>query len=129
MDLISSRCLAVFVQLTIAAENDVLATGSLFSWLRKSPLEDDGSTLELRVGGDGSAMGTLDTINILVSNSVSLASLLLAYTAWRQSRRAAPTITFTVDSITVTAEDATPATVERITRVLEAALTPDDDAA
>jgi len=116
--------------LSIAADDDPLATASLYTWLRKSPLEGvQGEPLLVRRSGETTTMGAADVVNIVVSNAIGLGSLLVAFGSWRQSKRRAPAVTFRLGDVEVRLDDDDPETMKTVLRVLKARFASDDDAA
>jgi hypothetical protein len=115
------------VLLSIAAD-DTLALGSLYHWLRGTAAVTEHAELTPVPGTAGPTMNVLETVDVVLSNSVGLTSLLLAFAAWRRSGHRA-TVTLTVGATTVTLADADPATVAAIERSLRAAVDTDEHAA
>jgi hypothetical protein len=66
------------------------------------------------------AMGTVDVINLVLSQGFSAASLALAYASWRNVRPAAPSITISLDGASIVVTDASEETVLRIVEHLSA---------
>ncbi|TLP64020.1 effector-associated constant component EACC1 [Microbispora triticiradicis] len=107
--------------------------GSLYRWLRQDP--DVVRDVELSLGTAGShtpgRMGeTLDIINAVVSGTLGLGNLLLAYMGWRDSRRVRrgddggqngrpSVITVINGDITIDVSSATPETVQAIVDALD----------
>lgn len=71
-------------------------------------------------------MGSLEVIDVVLSNATGLASLALAYASWRRSRRAGPAVTFMrEDGRSVTVIEGTNAEVQAIVDALSADGEPD----
>ncbi|MFL4905086.1 effector-associated constant component EACC1 [Streptomyces sp. MMS24-I2-30] len=92
-------------------------TASLQRWLAADP-ELRGEVTFAPTSG-AAAPGTmggasLDVINVVVSNSLALGSLLVALAGWRSSRPRPPQITLERDGVVVTVHDASPETVEQV---------------
>jgi Effector Associated Constant Component 1 len=79
------------------AEEDELT--ELYQWLADDPeLRLSGIELTREERDDAGTMGlSLDAINVLLSNSISLGGLILSYRAWRDSRSKPPKIRIQAD--------------------------------
>jgi hypothetical protein len=115
------------VKLTIAAD-DTFALGTLYTWLRGTADVTAHADLTAVPGAAGRTMNVLETIDVVLSNTIGLTSLLVAVKAWRGSGRRA-TVTFTAGDITLTATDPDPATVAAMERLLRAAVATGEHAA
>lgn len=60
--------------------------------------------------------GALDAVDVVLSNGIDLASLIVSIAAWRASRPRPPQITLERDGSVITLRDSSPETVERILR-------------
>lgn len=101
---------------------DSLALGSLYNWLNRNTLA---GTVRLDRPGSTNAetMGALEVIDVTLTQLVSIGTLLATFASWRQSRRAAPKITFKIGAVEITAADASPETLALLDRTMRAALT------
>ncbi|MEV7420887.1 hypothetical protein [Streptomyces sp. NPDC089919] len=70
----------------------------------------------------GSMGGGLDVINLALTHAVAVGNLALAYAGWRRARRSRAVLTVTrpSDGLTVTVEDGSPETVQRLLSALTA---------
>ncbi|MFK0259310.1 hypothetical protein [Streptomyces sp. NPDC090445] len=106
----------------VADPEESAAVRDFFRWLRS----EDEPPGELRLAArraPGSMSGGLDVINVVLTQSVALGNLALAYAGWRRARRSRAAVTFTraSDGLSVTVEDGSEETVQRLVQ----ALTPD----
>ncbi|MDR7276370.1 effector-associated constant component EACC1 [Catenuloplanes atrovinosus] len=93
---------------------------SLYRWLTLDPDVRRHATVTLpsappRPGGMG---GALDVINVVLGNGIALSSLLVAVSAWRESRPRPPVTRIERGDVSITIEDASPETVRRIVDAL-----------
>ncbi len=70
--------------------------------------------------------GPLEVVNVVVSNTIALGSLLVAVAAWRGSRSSPPEVRLERDGVTVTVQGASPEVVEQILKAWDTA-GPDDN--
>ncbi len=111
------------MKIAIAAnEADVL--NEFYEWLRSDVAVARSADVGLADADPGSGhMGAADVINIVLSNTVALGSLAIAYASWRKSRseppEQAPALTFAVNNVTIVVRDADPETIERLTAAAE----------
>ncbi|MFG2130960.1 hypothetical protein ACGFNV_24520 [Streptomyces sp. NPDC048751] len=98
------------LSLTLAdGENTGDQLASLYRWLRQDP--DITDHIDVRHGQGtappGTMSGTLEVINLAVSNTLALANLFVAVGAWRGTRRGAPEVRVERDGLvlTVTGDD------------------------
>ncbi|MGW4466347.1 effector-associated constant component EACC1 [Micromonospora sp. NPDC004704] len=101
---------------TQETSDDVI--GALLHWLNRDP--DVRRVAKVTPGtsaGDGS-MGAFDTISVLLTHAEAIAAVLLAYDAWRMSRRKAPGLTVSGDTGSVTITDASPETIAKVLVIL-----------
>jgi Effector Associated Constant Component 1 len=68
----------------------------------------------------GDMGGALEVVNVVLSNTIALSSLLVAVAAWRGSRTRPAEVRLERDGVTVTVRDASPEMVEQILRTLNA---------
>lgn len=93
---------------------------ALRSWLMRDP--DTGKALlglrgrHEQPGSMGS--GSLDLIDVVLSNAVGLSGLLVAVAGWRQSRGNRPQVRVEHQGVTVTVSGADPREIERLVRDL-----------
>ncbi|GLL04857.1 effector-associated constant component EACC1 [Dactylosporangium matsuzakiense] len=112
--------------LTVATD-DPSALGSLYTWLRGSA--DVTAHAELTpVPATGPTMNVLEAIDVVLSNTIGLTSLIVAVKAWRGAGRRA-TVTLTAGGITLSATDPDPATLAAMERALRAATATGEHAA
>ncbi|MEU6678678.1 hypothetical protein [Streptomyces sp. NPDC046925] len=77
-------------------------------------------SLAAAVPGRGHMGGAQDVIEVVLANTIALGNLLVAVAAWRGSRPRAPQVRVERDGVTVTVEDGSAETVERVLRALGA---------
>lgn len=70
----------------------------------------------------GGMSGGLDVIDIVLTHSVGVANLALAYAGWRRARRSRAALTFTraSDGLTVTVDEGSEAAVRQLVQALTA---------
>ncbi|MEV4351987.1 hypothetical protein AB0J83_46635 [Actinoplanes sp. NPDC049596] len=85
---------------------------SLAEWLS----DDDHEASLGSTGTRPGAQSPLDVIDVIVSSTTAIASLVLSYAQWRKSadREDAPEITFKHGDVEITAKDADEETIHRI---------------
>ncbi|MDP9795533.1 hypothetical protein J2S43_004045 [Catenuloplanes nepalensis] len=93
---------------------------SLYRWLTLDPDVRRHSTVALtsappRAGEMG---GVLDVIDVVLSNGVAVGALVVAVSAWRESRPRPPVTRIERNGISITIEDASPESVRRIVDAL-----------
>ncbi|MGW1793036.1 effector-associated constant component EACC1 [Streptomyces tubercidicus] len=76
-----------------------------------------GVSLEAEPSEPGQMGGGLELVNVVLSNSIALASLVTAVATWRGSRARPPQIRLERDGVVVTLQDGSPEAVEQILRV------------
>ncbi|MFI9051142.1 hypothetical protein [Streptomyces sp. NPDC053427] len=110
-------------------ENDGRSLTSLYRWLASDPDAGRRATLSLVPGrpGAGDMGGAFDVINAVVANGIALGGLAVACATWRASRPAAPAVRIERDGVTITVEDGSPDTVNRIVEALGRPPLPDGD--
>ena len=62
--------------------------------------------------------GAFEVINAVVADGIALGGLVVACATWRSSRPAAPAVRIERDGVTITVEDGSPDTVNRIVDAL-----------
>jgi Effector Associated Constant Component 1 len=110
--------------LVTVTSSDDASLYSLARWLES----DDTVGGRVTMGSSGTRPGAqspLDVVNVILSNSTALGSLLIAYASWRRSKahEQTPKVTFQRGDVTVTVEDAEDETIQK----LIGALSGDDD--
>lgn len=106
----------------IAAADDDAVVADLYRWLREDPEVRQHSTIELVPWQvPAGAMGAAEVINMVLSQGFTALNLALAYASWRTARPAAPPITINLSSGSITVQDASEETVQRIVQALESA--------
>lgn len=108
------------LRLRIRVAGDEGQVWSLRRWLARDPglagVEHELSAESLEPGSMGGS--ALDVINVVVSNSIGMASLLLAVANWRASRNEPAEVTVEHDSAVVTVAENSPEDITRIVDVL-----------
>jgi hypothetical protein len=62
--------------------------------------------------------GAFDAIVAIVSNTIALGSLLVAYLSWRETQPTPPAVTIERDGVRVMLSDCTPETVAQVVTAL-----------
>jgi hypothetical protein len=110
------------LELRIRAEGEGAeeALVSLHHWLRQDP--DARRSAEVRLEESGASQGAMsaafEAIMAIVSNSIALGSLIVAYQSWRDARVRSPKITIEVEGVTVDLTDSSGDTVIQIVQKL-----------
>ncbi|MGY0002466.1 effector-associated constant component EACC1 [Micromonospora sp. I033] len=122
------------VRLTIVADAsaDALAMNSLYGWLCADHDLRRQISISPIAAGSRTQMGTVDVLNVVLTHTVAIGNLILAYLTWRSSRPASPHVSFRVGGVCVTVLDDSPGSVAAATRAIEAAMAVEgssDDAA
>jgi hypothetical protein len=102
---------------------------SMHHWLSRNADLVRHARVRLRSADSGPHMGAMDVIDVVLSNTLAAASLLVAYRAWRESRTDPPTVEFEINGIRIVVTDATPETLEALTEAMRALPPPGHDAA
>jgi hypothetical protein len=108
------------MDIAVATNDDGLALESFYHWLTED--EDISRTTHVTAASTPATgrMGALDIVNVTLTQVASFAGLVKAYANWRRARGASAELTFTVNGVSVTVRDASPATVERLLALAEA---------
>ena len=111
------------MNLTITVDgDDASALGSLHGWLRRDrelAAQADIGTSYHQVSG---AMGALDVVDVVLTHMTGLSTLVLAVTAWRQTRRQPARPTFVINGVEIIATDDAAETLAALQRAARAAL-------
>ncbi|MGK8506055.1 effector-associated constant component EACC1 [Nocardia asiatica] len=81
------------------------SASSLYRWLAADPDVSRNATIAL--GDDkepGGMGGTLEVVNVVLGNAISLSSLLVAIASWRNSRPQPPSVTVEGDGVEIPIE-------------------------
>ncbi|MER5935363.1 hypothetical protein [Streptomyces sp. NPDC002054] len=92
-----------------------------FRWLRNEE-EPPGEIRLVSEPVPGAMSGGLDIIDIVLTHTVGMANLALAYAGWRRARRSRAALTFTraSDGLSVTVEEGSEDTVRQLLQALSA---------
>ncbi|MEV7611844.1 hypothetical protein [Streptomyces sp. NPDC089799] len=103
----------------VADPEETAALRDFFRWLRNED-EPPGEIALSSAPVPGSMSGGLDVINVVLTHAVGLANLALVYAGWRRARRSRAVLTFTraSDGLSVTVEDGSEESVQRLLRAL-----------
>ncbi|MGW0814286.1 effector-associated constant component EACC1 [Streptomyces viridiviolaceus] len=106
------------MEIDIAVGEGPSDVSSLRRWLMAEPGLMGHAVISVRTGTEQpGAMGSgLDVVNVVLSNSIALGSLLVAVATWRRSRPRAPHITLEREGVVVTLHGDSPEAVERVLR-------------
>ena len=96
------------------------ALASLHQWLVQDPDVTRWSTVSLEAGGNvpGEMGPVFDVVTVVLSNSIALGSLIVAYLSWRDSRPRPPTVSIERDGVVVSLAGSSPETVSRVIEAL-----------
>ena len=106
------------VEIDIVVGGGTADVSSLRRWLLAEPGLRGHAVVSARSGAEqrGTMGSGLDVVNVVLSNSIALGSLLVAVATWRRSRPRAPRITLEREGVTVTLDGDSPEAVERVLR-------------
>lgn len=111
------------MQLTLAVDGDAdgQETGTLRDWIRRD--RSLRGRLSTPAGTDTppGAMGSLELLNVVVSNGIALGNLLLAVGAWRLSRPSPPSVRITVNGGEIVVETSDPGVLAALARTVREA--------
>ncbi|MDC0771720.1 effector-associated constant component EACC1 [Streptomyces sp. HD] len=108
------------IQIAVQEEDHDTLT-DLYRWLRQDPDLRQHAKIELNPAVAAGAMGTVDVIDLILSQGFSALNLALSYSAWRHARRAPAPVTLIVTGEPLTLADGSEETVQRIAEALRAA--------
>ncbi|MFE1925903.1 hypothetical protein ACIRPJ_33330 [Streptomyces asoensis] len=112
------------IRIETTADEGQGALSDLYKWLRLDADVRRQATMEMvPCGKPGVTMGTVEVIDMFLSQGFSALNLAMSYAAWRAARPAAPPITITVTATgqPLTVDDASQETIRRIVEALQAA--------
>ncbi|MEV6671398.1 hypothetical protein [Streptomyces sp. NPDC051162] len=110
------------IRINATTDDERRAVADLYEWLRQDPEVRRGATVErVRPWRSGGAMGTVEIINVIVSQGFTALNLALSYASWRTARPAAPPIVINVAGRSIVAQDSSDETVRRLVEALEQA--------
>lgn len=106
------------MEIDIALGEGSTDASSLRRWLMAEPELRSHAVVSVKPAAQEQGLmgGALDVVNVVLSNSIALGSLITAVAAWRGSRPRAPQITLERDGSVVTLYDSSPELVDRILR-------------
>jgi hypothetical protein len=108
------------MRVTLSVDSDDQALNQLYWWLRDDDVVARSAEVSLGPAVQPGQMGSLDVVDVVLTNVTSLLSLVLAYASWRQSKAVPTSVTFMANGISITVHDASSDTIEYVL----AALTP-----
>jgi hypothetical protein len=113
------------VRVTIIIDGDeATATASLFAWLRRDQALTQHARVTHSTRDRAGAMGALEVIDVTLTHATGIATLWLAFSAWRHSRRSAPHARFEVGGVEILAKDDAPETLAALERAVHSTLPP-----
>jgi hypothetical protein len=97
-------------------DDEVQALASLHQWLLQDPDVTRWSAVSLGTGNTapGEMGPVFDVVTVVLSNTIALGSLVVAYLSWRDSRPRSPTVSIERDGVVVSLTDSSPETVSRV---------------
>ncbi|HEX9999804.1 MAG TPA: hypothetical protein VGB74_05085 [Actinoplanes sp.] len=113
------RLLTINARVGAELEHDTML--SLFRWVGGNRDPRDGIRVALNRRPAAELMGPVETIDVVVSNLIALASLATSVAAWRSSRPSKPDVTIVVNDISVRITEPTAAELRQLAEAAEAA--------
>jgi hypothetical protein len=101
------------------------AMSALAGWLNRDRDVTRTATVVPASSGVSGSMGACDVINVTLTHVEAISGILLAYASWRQSRSKVPAITLRSETVQVTINDASPATIDKVLTLFAAADEPE----
>ncbi|NEA29646.1 hypothetical protein G3I70_45165 [Actinomadura bangladeshensis] len=109
--------------LSVADSSDGTETASLYRWLAQDPdvRRDAEVTIVPAPARPGDMGGSLEVVNVVLSNAIAFSSLVVAVAAWIGSRRssAGPVVRIERDGVAVTISADSPEAVREVLRALD----------
>lgn len=108
-------------RISLGDTSDDGALTSLFRWLAQDPdvRRDAKVTIEFSQGQPGEMGGALDVLNVVLSNSIALGSLVVAVASWLGSRASGTVVHLERNGVKVTVNDDSPEAVRRVLDALD----------
>ncbi|MEV8431180.1 hypothetical protein PGH47_00070 [Streptomyces sp. HUAS 31] len=107
------------IRISVPADESGVTVRDLYRWLR---LDDDvrrhGEVQLVPAERVSGTMGAIEVIDLVLGQGIAALNLALAYAAWRSARPGAPPVTVSVDGVSVTVQDGSEESVQRIVSVL-----------
>lgn len=109
------------VHVSVGGTSDDAALASLFRWLTQDPDVGRGAkvAIEPSSGRPGDMGGAVETLNVVLSNSIALGSLIVAVASWLGSRARGTTVHIERNGVKVTIHDDSTEAVQRVLDALE----------
>jgi hypothetical protein len=115
-----SRRITLEIRIRAEGEGSGEALVSLHHWLSQDP--DVRRAADLRLEASEAAEGTMsdafDAIMAIVSNSIALGSLIVAYQSWRDARAHSPKVRIETEGLTVDLTGSSADTVAQIAKAV-----------
>lgn len=109
--------------LSVADSSDGTETASLYRWLAQDPdvRRDAEVTIVPAPARPGDMGGSLEVVNVVLSNAIAFSSLVVAVAAWIGSRRSSsgPVVRIERDGAAVTISADSPEAVREVLRALD----------
>lgn len=112
----------VLISVTDGADRSGM--GEFYGWLRETRAVTRGAEVELLAEGGHGTMSGGDVIALAVSSVSALSAAVQAYGAWRSSRTAAPSVTFSFDGKDVIVTTGSAEEAANVLRAAEAQVAP-----
>jgi hypothetical protein len=111
----------VRISLGGTSDDDEKGLASLFRWLGQDAdvRRDAKVSIEPSPGQQGDMGGALDVLNVVLSNSIALGSLIVAVATWVGSRTSGTAVHIERNGVKVTVHDDSPETVRRVLDALD----------
>lgn len=111
------------VRISVGGTSGDGALTSLFRWLAQDPdvRRDAEVAIGSSAGRPGDMGGALEVLNIVLSNSIALGSLIVAVGSWLGSRAKGTAVHIERNGVQVTIHDDSPETLRRVLDALDGA--------
>ncbi|GIG86939.1 effector-associated constant component EACC1 [Plantactinospora endophytica] len=107
------------MDIAITTTGNDLVLESLFRWLRETDEVARAANLEMSQSANIGRMGALEIINVTLTNTIAFSAVVMSYAAWRKAHGEMAEVTFDINGVSVTVNNASPDTVQRLLALAE----------
>ncbi|MBQ1028365.1 hypothetical protein [Micromonospora sp. C95] len=106
------------LSLTLTDDASGIEASSLASWYKRDPDVRRAAAITVRANQPDGAMGGLDVVDVVLTHAVAIPTLLMSFSAWRDSRRRPQELRISTGKGSVVIVDASPETIARVVKLL-----------